>query len=287
MTALPRLAPNRFDRHATATTPAQAAPDHSTPAHSTPAHSTPAHSTPAETGLDLHVAQLLCARLCHDLMSPAGAVDIGLGLYAGSAGGDADALALAADGAREVISRLKLFRLVFGAGGGATTHGAEAERLLGRLLAARRVTLAWRPADIGGDGPSELLRLAVCLILSAADALPRGGTITIDGETSTPRLALHARGTPMCLRDDIIEALTAPDREALSAYNVHAYYARRLAERLGLSLRFARTADDALAMIAEPAATPAVEWFDLPAAATGEAAHRAPARAPVHDRRRA
>ncbi len=219
-------------------------------------------------GLDLFVAQLLCARLCHDLMSPAGAVDIGLGLFSGSDGGDADALRLAADGAREVVNRLKLFRLVFGAGGSAAgASAAEAERLLTRLVVARRVHLHWRPAPQTDDAASDAaaidaLRLAVCLILSAADALPRGGEIDVaSGAGGGASLRLVVRGTPLRLRDDIVDAFTAPDPEHLSARNVHAYYARRLAERLGLSLRFARSGEDELSIETTQAPTPAVQWL--------------------------
>lgn len=228
-------------------------------------------------GLDLFVAQLLCARLCHDLMSPAGAVDIGLGLFSGSDGGDADALRLAADGAREVVSRLKLFRLVFGAGGTAAgSSAAEAERLLSRLVAGRRVHLHWRPAAQESDTASDAaaidaLRLAVCLILSAADALPRGGEIDVSGDAGTTTgLRLVVRGTPLRLRDDIVDALTTPDPERLSARNVHAYYARRLAARLGLSLRFARSAEDALTIATARAPTPAVQWLGFARPALGE-----------------
>jgi histidine phosphotransferase ChpT len=249
-----------------------ALPRRTEPAHD-PAAYAPADATttgPTSAGLDLFVAQLLCARLCHDLMSPAGAIDIGLGLHADSAGGDADALALATEGTREVINRLKLFRLVFGTGAIAAppASAAEAGRLLARLLGNRGIRLDWQPpaAPLLPPDACDVLRLTVCLILSAADSLPRGGAIVVADTRDRPTLEVHltARGRPLRLRPDVAAGFTAVAREGLSATNVHAFYARRLAERLGLSLSLAQTAADELTIAADVATTPAVAWIGLP-----------------------
>ena len=66
---------------------------------------------------DLRLAQLLCSRLCHDLVGPAGAVNAGLEL-AEEGEMDGDALELVTSSAAEVTRRLAFFRIAFGAAGG-------------------------------------------------------------------------------------------------------------------------------------------------------------------------
>src|SRR5690348_6964348 len=72
-------------------------------------------------GMDpLDLASLLCSRLCHDLMSPVGALNNGIELLADETDPDMreKCLELLGDSARATANKLKFFRLAFGAGGG-------------------------------------------------------------------------------------------------------------------------------------------------------------------------
>ena len=75
---------------------------------------------------DIHLAQLLCSRLCHDLVGPAGAVNAGLEL-AEDGDLDGDALDLVTSSAAEITRRLAFFRIAFGAAGDGS-HGGPARR---------------------------------------------------------------------------------------------------------------------------------------------------------------
>ena len=68
----------------------------------------------------IDLASLLCSRLCHDLMSPVGALNNGIELLADETDPDMQekCLELLADSARATANKLKFFRLAFGAGGG-------------------------------------------------------------------------------------------------------------------------------------------------------------------------
>ena len=68
----------------------------------------------------VELASLLCSRLCHDLMSPVGALNNGIELLADETDPDMrdKCLALLSDSARASANKLKFFRLAFGAGGG-------------------------------------------------------------------------------------------------------------------------------------------------------------------------
>ena len=64
----------------------------------------------------LHMAELLCARLCHDLSGPLGAL-IGVLELAREEQPDSETLALAEDTAVELGQRLKLLRAAWGQDG--------------------------------------------------------------------------------------------------------------------------------------------------------------------------
>jgi histidine phosphotransferase ChpT len=219
---------------------------------------------------------MLCARLCHDLASPAGAIRLGLGLFDDAGGDDAETVRLIELSAREVTTRLSFFRLVFATDRGHTTPiWPDAERLLGEMLARRRVVLQCRGNDGSDvdptDLPADFVRLVCCLVVIAADALPRGGAIdvTFEGTPECPS-ALVAVGGPMVgIREDTQSALLMADPHALSARTVDAYFARRLAHRLGACVSIAHTAESQLLMEARIGAGPAVHWLGSAAAGGG------------------
>ena len=143
------------------------------------------------------LASLLCSRLCHDLMSPVGALNNGIELLA-----DEDdpemrekCLELLADSARASANKLKFFRLAFGAGGGfgeeIDTHEAETA-LQGVFGAERRIELGWM---VSGDKlPKGAVKLLLNLALLAGDALVRGGRLDVGAERRDGEIELVIRG---------------------------------------------------------------------------------------------
>src|SRR3982751_3356808 len=98
------------------------------------------------------LASLLCSRLCHDLMSPVGALNNGIELLADEQDPDMrdKCLELLAESARASANKLKFFRLAFGAAGGfgdaVDTHEAESA-LAGVFGPDRRIELGWVVSD--------------------------------------------------------------------------------------------------------------------------------------------
>src|SRR6201988_2297991 len=113
------------------------------------------------------LASLLCSRLCHDLMSPVGALNNGIELLSDETDPDMRerCLELLSESARASANKLKFFRLAVGAGGGfgeaGDTHEAEAA-LEGVFGAERRIELGWM---VSGD---KLPKGAVKLLLNLA-----------------------------------------------------------------------------------------------------------------------
>ena len=130
-------------------------------------------------------ASLLCSRLCHDLLSPVGALNNGLELLGDET--DADmrqrVLDLLGESARASANKLKFFRLAFGAAGGFgdQVDVREARAAIGGLIADnKRTELGWM---VEGDTlPKTAIKVLLNLALIANEALVRGGRLDVGGE---------------------------------------------------------------------------------------------------------
>lgn len=159
-----------------------------------------------EAIFSVRAVELLCSRLCHDLIGPVGAINNGVELIEEGGGGEAmgEALDLVADSARTAARRLALFRLALGAGsgGGVLPIPGTREALEG-WFAGGRIQFIWRPALI--VPPPGLLKLVLLSALIAEEALPRGGTLTLTGDDGG--LELVAAGTGCGLREEALRVL--------------------------------------------------------------------------------
>ena len=124
---------------------------------------------------DLRLAQLLCSRLCHDLVGPAGAVNAGLEL-AEEGEMDGDALELVTSSAAEVTRRLAFFRIAFGAAGGkASAVGTlslnEARELAEEMLAGGKATVTWPESSHAPDSlAAGVVKVLLLMILLASES---------------------------------------------------------------------------------------------------------------------
>src|SRR6058998_4195176 len=150
------------------------------------------------------LASLLCSRLCHDLMSPVGALNNGIELMADEQDPEMrdKCLELLADSARASANKLRFSRLAFGAAGGfgeeIDTREAEAA-LAGVFGPERRIELGWVVSD--GKLPKGAVKLLLNLALLAGDALVRGGRLDVGAESSDGviELVIRAEGPRILL----------------------------------------------------------------------------------------
>ncbi len=192
--------------------------------------------------VDLKVAQLLCSRLCHDLVGPIGAVNAGMELMSDGPGDVDEAMALVASSGQQLNRRVIYYRLAFGLGAGARASVADARMLAGELLSEGAVTLEWpNPAAAGPGKPIcvDGIKLLLNMVLLGIESLPRGGTLAVgvaDLEDGTG-VAITAAGMGARFRDELRTAMT-PNFPVgdLSARTVQGYFAARLAERLGTAV---------------------------------------------------
>ncbi|MDH7972223.1 histidine phosphotransferase family protein [Sphingomonas sp. AR_OL41] len=181
-------------------------------------------------------ASLLCSRLCHDLLSPVGALNNGLELLADEHDPEMRqrCLELLAESAKASANKLKFFRLAFGAAGGfgETIDTREARAAIEGLFGANhRVNLGWLIEDptLPKGGIKVLLNLA----LLAGDALIRGGQLDIGAEYQNGQveIVVRAEGPRIILDAELRQALLGETGDAVvtpraaAAYLVHALVA--------------------------------------------------------------
>jgi histidine phosphotransferase ChpT len=203
--------------------------------------------TRAMNSVDL--ASLLCSRLCHDLMSPVGALNNGIELLADEQDPDMRdrCLDLLAESARTTANKLKFFRLAFGAAGGFgdAVDSSEAQSALQGLLSHGKVELGWMVGDAKLSKSATKLLLNLALI--AADALVRGGRLDIgaEGEGGT-EIAIRAEGPRIVLDGAIRDTLVGGAEGGVEARTAGAWLAHSLAAEAGGSIQISQPSDDVL-----------------------------------------
>ena len=204
-----------------------------------------------DTAIDL--ASLLCSRLCHDLLSPIGALNNGLELLAEEKDPEMRkrCMELLEQSARTSADKLKFFRLAFGAAGGFgdAVPVEEPKALIDALVAGNgRITLNWTL------GVAVLPKPAVKVLLNlshiAIDALVRGGTLDIGAELrdGASEIVVRAAGPKIAFDPVIGKALDGVlDPDELTSRTAPAHMIQQLASAQGGGLQYALS-DDALVM---------------------------------------
>lgn len=141
-------------------------------------------------------ASLLCSRLCHDLLSPVGALNNGLELMADETDPDMRqrCFELLEQSARTSANKLKFFRLAFGSAGGYgdTITSQEARSAIEGIL-NERTKLDWMIE--APELPKAAVKVMLNLALVAADAMVRGGQLDIGVERNQNGIEIVVRGT--------------------------------------------------------------------------------------------
>jgi len=206
---------------------------------------------------DLKLANLLCTRLCHDIVGPVGAVNNGLELLEEMAAGvPADILEMLRHSAESTTRRLRFFRAAFGLPTSATTAETldGVRDLADGMFGHGRIVLAWpQGAPPGALGRPEHGQLLLVMLWCAAEALPRGGRIDIAfaGGDGGPRIT--AAGHPVAFDDAARRMLAGtPADDGLDPRRLAPYLAWRLATAAGRRLVLDESIADRAVLAAEP-----------------------------------
>ena len=200
----------------------------------------------------IDLASLLCSRLCHDLLSPVGALNNGLELMADEQDPEMRerCLELLNESARTSANKLKFFRLAFGAAGGFgdKIDTREARAALDGLFGAdKRVELGWIVDD--DELPKGAVKLLLNLALIAGDALVRGGRLDVGAERNDGKLELviRAEGPRILLDPSLRETiLKGSSGGTVQPRAAGAWLAHELADEARGQIRLSDPADDVL-----------------------------------------
>lgn len=177
------------------------------------------------TPISPRVLELLASKICHDLISPVGAVSNGVEILE-EMGADAgeEVTGLISYSANQAASKLKAMRLAYGLGGADTSIlPKDVHTAFGQYLGDdSRTKQDWQPQTMT-TSVSGAPKLLMCTLMLAADTLPKGGIITVTQETDTTIL-VAARGDNAHFRAGIEDALfLKTDIESIEPVQVHAY----------------------------------------------------------------
>ena len=187
---------------------------------------------------------MLCSRVCHDLISPAGAIVNGLEVLEESKDEETKtfALTLIKKSARTATARLQFCRIAFGAAGSVTAQvdTGDAEQVARGFIEDEKVKLTWNLPRV--LLPKNRVKLLLNMLVVAGQAIPRGGTLTLDpvgsGESVTFRVTavgLNGRVPPA------VPGLLAGGStgDTVDAHAIQPFYTGLLARACGLTATIA------------------------------------------------
>lgn len=186
---------------------------------------------------------LLGSRLCHDLISPVGAIGNGLELLSmagGAAASRREEMQLVVDSVAQAQARIRFYRVAFGASRGDQAMGSpELADTLAGVYGAGRLQVTW---DVQGEVARPAARLAYLMILCVESALARGGTVAVTRDRRQWRVV--GRGPRVrdlapfwgLLQVGVCEAGLTPERVQFPLLRMQAN---------GMGLRLVALADDA------------------------------------------
>ena len=197
----------------------------------------------------IDLAAMLCSRLCHDMLSPVGALSNGLELLAMETDPEmrANVVELLEQSATISTNKLKFVRLAFGAAGGfgERVEVAEPKALIEALVSDKpKVTINWALADATLAKPAVKVLLNFAQI--AIDALVRGGSLDIGAERrdGACEIVVRAAGPKIAFDEMIGHALDGSlARAELTSRTAAAHMIHLLASENGGGLQYHRTAE--------------------------------------------
>lgn len=196
----------------------------------------------------LDLAALLCSRVCHDLISPTGAIVNGLEVL--EEDGDAETRAFALDlikkSAKTASARLQFCRIAFGAAGSASAQidTGDAEAMARGSIEDEKIKLTWNvPRALL---PKNRVKLLLNMLVIATQTIPRGGTLTVDtiGEGETAGFRIVAAGLNARIPQHFPTLLEgSSETGTVDAHAIQPFYTGLLARACGVGVGLAAEGD--------------------------------------------
>ena len=190
----------------------------------------------------LDLAALLCSRVCHDLISPTGAIVNGLEVLEEKQSDEETktfALDLIKKSAKTASARLQFCRLAFGAAGSVTAQIdlGDAESMARAFIEDDKTKLAWQLARV--LLPKNRVKLLLNMLIIASQTIPRGGTLTVDptGAGEAMGFRITAAGLNARIPQAVPGLLEGTSESgSVDAHAIQPFYTGLLARACGLKV---------------------------------------------------
>ncbi|MBC8130524.1 MAG: histidine phosphotransferase [Rhizobiaceae bacterium] len=184
------------------------------------------------------LAALLASKLCHDIISPVGAVQSGLELL-DEMPNDAESMELVRNSTKSAVAKLQFARIAYGASGSSAAQIdlGDARQAAEGFMKFERATLAW--SGERAYVAKNIAKLILNLVVVANASVPRGREVSVEVEAlaPSPRITVRATGTPLRVPAKFRALLSGePLDEPVDAHGVQPYYTLLLARELGLDV---------------------------------------------------
>jgi histidine phosphotransferase ChpT len=197
----------------------------------------------AAVALDaLDLAALLCSRVCHDLISPTGAIVNGLEVLEEKESDEETktfALDLIKKSAKTASARLQFCRLAFGAAGSSSAQIdlGDAQTMARAFIEDDKTKLTWNLPR--AFLPKNRVKLLLNILIIAGQTIPRGGVLTVDpiGEGEAMGFRILASGLNARIPQAVPGLLEGTsDNGSVDAHAIQPFYAGLLARACGLKI---------------------------------------------------
>lgn len=148
--------------------------------------------------LQINLSALIGSRICHDLISPIGAINNGLELLNMSGDSKGPEMDLIQESVGNASARIRYFRVAFGAAGEQSMGRAEIIGILKDVMHGARLNVAWGPMDAQ---PRSHVRLSFLALLCVETAMPYGGRVEIS--QADGRWLLHGHADKLNIEHSI------------------------------------------------------------------------------------
>jgi len=194
---------------------------------------------------DIDLAALLCSRVCHDVISPVGAIANGLEVleYEDDEEMRQIAFDLITQSAKAASAKLQFCRMAFGAAGsmGSLIDMGEAGDVTAMFIGNEKVSLKWNAPR--QQSPKSEVKLLLNMVLMAMSSIPRGGDVIVDADETG--LSVRAVGDRAKIPEKTLAVMNGEfEASSLDARLVQVYYAMRLASEANYQVSAGMSGDD-------------------------------------------
>ncbi len=189
----------------------------------------------------LDLAALLCSRVCHDVISPVGAIVNGLEVLAEDkdAGMREFAMEMINKSAKSASARLQFARIAFGAAGsaGSAIDTGDAENVAKGFFNDDKIRMSWSGPRL--LMPKNRVKLLLNLLVVGASCIPRGGSLdcVIEGDGDTPTFTITAQGKNARIPHGVEQSIAgSPENGMVDAHGVQPFYAGMIARAADMTV---------------------------------------------------